>query len=43
MTETFYIIGILWSLDCALRIQNQAKKELPDKFHKKWVIVKQFF
>ena len=24
MTETFYIIGILWTLDCALRIQNQA-------------------
>jgi len=24
MTETFYIIGILWTLDCTLRIQNQA-------------------
>ena len=27
MTETFYIIGILWTLDCALRIQNQAAIE----------------
>ena len=27
MTETFYIIGILWTLDCALRIQNQAVKK----------------
>ena len=27
MTETFYIIGILWTLGCALRIQNQASIE----------------
>ncbi|MFC2043165.1 hypothetical protein ACFLUA_03325 [Chloroflexota bacterium] len=27
MTETFYIIGILWTLDCALRIQNQSSIE----------------
>jgi len=31
MTETFYIIGILWTLDCALRIQNQAAKEHEQK------------
>jgi len=27
MTETYYIIGILWTLDCALRIQNQAVRK----------------
>ena len=27
MTETFYIIGILWTLDCALRIQTQTSIE----------------
>jgi len=32
MTETFYIIGILWILDCALRIQNQASIEQDNKF-----------
>ena len=31
MTETFYIIGILWTLDCALRIQNQAAIEHEQK------------
>jgi len=31
MTETFYIIGILWTLDCALRIQNQAAMEHDQK------------
>ncbi len=31
MTETFYIIGILWTLDCALRIQNQAAIEYEQK------------
>jgi hypothetical protein len=25
MTETFYLIGILWTLDCALRIRNRME------------------
>ena len=29
VTETFYIIGIFWCLDCALRIRFQARKTLP--------------
>ena len=32
MTETFYIIGILWTLDCALRIQKQTSIEGDKKF-----------
>jgi len=35
MTETFYIIGILWTLDCALRIQNQASIEGDKNFNVK--------
>ncbi len=28
ITETYYITGILWCLDCVLRIRNQAQNEI---------------